>query len=88
LRNALEKGPSTELRRRVASLLGALKNRPPSAERRQALRGTEVLERLATPEARRLLETLAKGAPASPLTAEAKASLERLSPPSPALRGS
>jgi hypothetical protein len=37
-----------------------------------------VLEDLATPEARKLLEALAKGAPESPLTAAAKGSLGRL----------
>jgi WD40 repeat protein len=41
------------------------------------IRTVEVLERIATPAAREVLEALAKGAPAARLTREAKASLER-----------
>jgi hypothetical protein len=37
-----------------------------------------VLERTGSPAARRVLETLAKGAPAARETREAKASLQRL----------
>jgi hypothetical protein len=50
-------------------------------ERLQALRAVEVLERIGTPEARKVLETLATGAPAARLTREAKASLGRLPAP-------
>jgi WD40 repeat protein len=41
------------------------------------LRAVEVLERIGTPEARKVLEELAKGEPAARVTREAKASLER-----------
>ncbi len=43
-----------------------------------SLRTVEVLEIAGTPEARQVLEQLAKGAPEARLTQEAKASLERL----------
>jgi hypothetical protein len=78
LRRALEMSPSAEQRWRVESLLEGLKGRPPSAERLRGLRVTEVLERLASPEARRLLGALAQGPPDAWLTPEAKASLGRL----------
>jgi hypothetical protein len=42
------------------------------------LRALEVLELAATTEARRILETLAHGAPGARLTMHAKASLDRL----------
>ncbi len=44
----------------------------------QALRAVEVLERVGTPEARQILEDLARGAPEARLTREAKAALEGL----------
>ncbi|HKB34805.1 MAG TPA: hypothetical protein VKD72_00015, partial [Gemmataceae bacterium] len=49
-----------------------------SAEDLLALRATAVLERLGTTEARRLLQTLAVGAPGARLTEQAKAALGRL----------
>jgi hypothetical protein len=55
---------------------------------RRALRATAVLEDLATPAARKLLEELAAGAPEARLTRDAQAALARLGrraarPPSP-----
>jgi hypothetical protein len=50
-------------------------------ERVQALRAVEVLEWIGTPEARKVLEALATGAPAARLTREARASLGRLPAP-------
>ena len=41
-------------------------------------RGVEVLERIGTREARRVLEAMARGMPESRLTGEAKAALARL----------
>jgi hypothetical protein len=59
-------------------LLERLELAPVAGERLQALRAVEVLERVGTPEARRLLETLAGGAPGARLTWEARAALGRL----------
>jgi len=42
------------------------------------MRGVEVLERIGTPEAKKLLETLSSGETAARLTREAKAALRRL----------
>ncbi len=44
----------------------------------RTLRAIEVLERIASPESRAVLKTLASGSQESRLTREAKASLERL----------
>ncbi len=65
------------MRRRIEALMEKLRavTRP---EALRALRAVAVLEDIATPEARQLLETLAKGAPEARLTQEAKASLTRL----------
>jgi hypothetical protein len=49
-----------------------------STEVLRVLRAVEVLERIATSEARRLLADFAAGAAAARLTEEAKASLKRL----------
>jgi RNA polymerase sigma factor (sigma-70 family) len=68
---------SLELRRRAEDILGRL--RPgASPERLRQLRAIEVLEMLATPEARHILERLAGGAPEALPTREARASLDRL----------
>jgi hypothetical protein len=42
------------------------------------LRAIEVLEHIGTPEARQVLDTLARGAAVARVTQEAKASLKRL----------
>jgi RNA polymerase sigma factor (sigma-70 family) len=77
LKEALEKNPSAELRRRAERLLDRLAE--PPADQRAGLRAVEVLERAATPEARQLLERLARGAPVARLSREARAALDRLS---------
>lgn len=51
----------------------------PSPVEMQSLRTVQVLEHLATPEAKDLLKKPAEGAEGARLTKEAKASLERLS---------
>jgi WD40 repeat protein len=80
LQNALDGGKlSNEAKARVEKLLQHLaKPRDDSVEMIQPLRALEVLEHLATPEAKDLLATLAKGHPDALLTREAKAALERL----------
>ena len=50
-------------------------------ERLRGIRAVEVLERLATPEARKLVEELARGAEGVRLTREATTTLRRLTPP-------
>jgi RNA polymerase sigma factor (sigma-70 family) len=78
LRQALEGQPALEMRRRVQAVLERLRGPVTRPQTRRALRAVAVLENIATPEARRLLEELAAGAPAARLTREAKASLHRL----------
>jgi WD40 repeat protein len=76
LRRALDESPSPELRRQVMRLLERAPNISP--EQLRGLRGVEVLERIADPEAKHVLETLSKGAREARLTREAKAALDRL----------
>jgi hypothetical protein len=78
LRQALANKPSPEARRRLEALLDRIQTRTLPSEQLRAVRAVAVLEHVASPEARRLLAALAKGAPEARLTQEAKASLERL----------
>jgi RNA polymerase sigma factor (sigma-70 family) len=78
LRAALKEQPSPEVRRRAEQLLQKLAATARSSARLQAVRGLQALEYLGTPEARQVLQALAKGAPDARLTREAKAALERL----------
>ncbi len=78
LRQALREKPALEVSRRIQGLLEKLHGPVTQLELRRALRAVAVLEDIATPEARRLLERLAQGAPEARLTQAAKASLERL----------
>ncbi len=77
LRKALKGSPSAEARRRITAILERL-DPAGSPERLQAIRAVEVLERIGTPEAKRVLDRLAGGTPEARLTREAKAALERL----------
>jgi RNA polymerase sigma factor (sigma-70 family) len=78
-RQVLAGDPSPEVRRRLRALL----ERPPSVaisgERLRQVRAITILDRIGSPEARKLLAALAEGAPEARLTREAKATLERLS---------
>jgi hypothetical protein len=80
LREAAEKPPSAEVARQVKDLLEKLKNerKTPSVQSIRVLRALEVLERIATLDAKRLLDELAKGAADARLTREAAAASERL----------
>jgi hypothetical protein len=74
---ALSKPASLEQRQRLQNLVKELGSPRLSGEELQRFRGVEVLERIGTAEARRVLAGLAKGAPGSRFTREAKESLER-----------
>jgi WD40 repeat protein len=83
LRRALAEHPSPEMRRRLEPLLASLST-VRSAEESQQVRAVQVLEHIGTPDAQRVLEKLAKGAPETRLMLEAKAAMQRLtSRPSP-----
>jgi hypothetical protein len=77
LRSALKAGPGAEGRRRIRALLEQIERGPPP-ETLRSLRAVEVLEHVGTPEARRCIEALAKGAAEGRLTRDAKAALTRL----------
>ena len=76
LRRTLEGEPSAEVRQRAERVLNQVKSDSPA--RLRTLRATEVLERVGSPEAKELLQSLAAGAPDAFLTQQAKASLGRL----------
>jgi WD40 repeat protein len=78
LRKALAGALPAEARRRAEAVVQGLPRRGPSAEQVQTWRALEVLEHIGTPEARRLIESLAQGAPEAYLTQDAKATLARL----------
>jgi hypothetical protein len=78
LRRALAGAPGPETRRRVAGLLDALGPAAAPPDRVRVLRAVEALEHAGTPEARRVLETLAGGLPDARLTRDARAALARL----------
>jgi hypothetical protein len=72
LREALEAKPSPEVRRRLAELLEKT-----SGEWLRTRRAVEALELSGSPEARQVLEALARGAAGARLTREATAALRR-----------
>jgi hypothetical protein len=78
LRKATDGARSLEVRRRVEALLDELHGLDFSPEQLRELRAVDVLERIGTPEARMVVETLTRGVPEAPLTWEAKATLQRL----------
>jgi RNA polymerase sigma factor (sigma-70 family) len=77
LRAALQAKPSLEMKRRIEPLLAALTETPQaiSADDLRQLRALIVLERIGSPEARRLLEDVAKGPESARLTRQARAAL-------------
>jgi hypothetical protein len=78
LRQARAGKISLEMRRRVDDLLEKLERGLLTPEELQAVRAVEVLERIATPEARALLAALAGGADSAVLTQEAQKALGRI----------
>jgi hypothetical protein len=75
LRERLEKKPPLEVARRLEDLIKRL-DRP--ADELRTLRALRVLEKINSPEARQLLEAMAKGAANARPTEEAKEALKRL----------
>jgi hypothetical protein len=78
LHQVLRNPPSLEVRRRVECLLDRLGREVLSPEQVCLLRAVEALEQMGTSAAKKMLETLAQGAPEAQLTRDAKAALERL----------
>ncbi len=79
LREALKAGPPIETKRRVEGVLAALAPAAPlEGEPLRGLRAVQVLERIGSRAAQRVLEGLAGGVTAARLTREARAALERL----------
>jgi hypothetical protein len=78
LRAALTRTRSAEARQRLRRLLDAAYEAEPAPERLREQRALELLEVLATPEARRLLDDLGHGAPGALLTRDAQAACRRI----------
>ncbi len=78
LRELLTGKPSAEQKRRAENLLHRLQSKEASPERLRSLRAVQLLEWLGTPEARRVLEKLAAGAPEAEQTRLAAGALAQL----------
>jgi WD40 repeat protein/beta-lactamase regulating signal transducer with metallopeptidase domain len=78
LQKVLASPPSLETRYRVEVLLEKLTGGTLTPEQLRLVRAVEALERAGSPEARRVLETLSRGAPGALPTREAEAALGRL----------
>jgi RNA polymerase sigma factor (sigma-70 family) len=78
LRAALAAKPQLEARRRMMGMLAKLRPAVLPPEALRIVRGVQVLETIANPEARKLLAVLAGGATGARLTQEAQASQQRL----------
>jgi WD40 repeat protein len=78
LRAVLASQPTIETRKRAEDLLDKLTGDTLTAEQLRLVRAVETLERMGTPEARRLLRTLAGGAPGALATQQAEAALARM----------
>lgn len=78
VRRALRGSLSPEARQRLQKLLARLESPVPPPDVVRLNRAVGVLETVASPQARQLLGTLAKGAPDARLSQDARASLQRL----------
>jgi hypothetical protein len=78
LRKVLASTPPLETRKRIEELLDRLTGGALSSDQLRFVRAIEALERIATPEARNLLRTLAEGAPGALPTRESQAALDRI----------
>jgi hypothetical protein len=70
--------PSAEVQHLVEELLHRIRTAPPSPRTSRELRAIEFLRKSRAPEARTLLEELARGAPEALLTNEAQRALAQL----------
>jgi WD40 repeat protein len=77
LRRALQGKPSPEVRRRLKELVAQLEERSSGPEKIRLIRTVEALERMGTPDARKLLQDLQAGGEWS-AAEDAKLALERL----------
>jgi RNA polymerase sigma factor (sigma-70 family) len=77
IHKALKANPSLETRRRLEQILNTLSD-VPARETLRTIRAIMALERIGSPEAQGVLQTLARGAEGARETEEARASLERL----------
>jgi WD40 repeat protein len=78
LQKVMANPPTLETRRRAEALVARLTGGTLTADQLRVVRAVEVLEATATPEARKLLQALAGGAPGVLSTREARAALGRL----------
>ena len=79
LRRALADRPPLQVQQRIERLLAKqVGGQTPSGDELRGLRAVEALEQIGTPEARQVLEKLARGAEGAGLTREAKAACQRL----------
>ncbi|MHB1422156.1 MAG: sigma-70 family RNA polymerase sigma factor [Gemmataceae bacterium] len=76
LSKVLENKPSLETRQRVKALLDDIQKQAPPPELLRRLRGIEIMEHIGTPEARKVIASLADGT--TRLAHEAQAALERM----------
>ncbi|MFO0967648.1 MAG: WD40 repeat domain-containing protein [Gemmataceae bacterium] len=77
IEKALADKATPEAARRLTELRAKIAAAPMQGERLRAYRAIEVLEQIATPEARRALQALADGAPGALVTDSAAAALKR-----------
>jgi WD40 repeat protein len=78
LRTKLAGKVSLEGRSRIEQVLQTITKPIKSSEKLRALRGIVILEQIGSPAAQEILQRLARGAPASEITKEAQAALDRL----------
>jgi hypothetical protein len=78
LEAARKNGGSPEFTARLDKLIEQLSNPVPPPEGLRAIRATAILERIGTDDARRLLETMARGAQFAPETKAAISTLTRM----------
>jgi WD40 repeat protein len=78
LEKALMDVPSLEMRRRLETLLEAIRKFELTSEQVRGVRVVRILERIGSKDAQELLKALAKGSPRALLTQDARAALDRM----------